>query len=88
MKPLTQLTARFTPFMAVNSTVVQFIDQSYDPDGNIVAWNWDFGDGLTSNEQNPKHEYSLAGNYVVSLTVTDDDDNTDNITIEVSVSSA
>ena len=88
MKPLTQLTARFTPFMAINSTVVQFIDQSYDPDGNIVAWNWDFGDGLTSNEQNPKHEYSLAGNYVVSLTVTDDDDNTDNITIEVSVSSA
>ncbi|MGM0581281.1 MAG: PKD domain-containing protein [Bacteroidota bacterium] len=31
-------------------------------------WEWDFGDGNTSTEQNPMHAYSEAGNYEVSLT--------------------
>ena len=31
-------------------------------------WEWDFGDGNTSTEQNPMHVYSEAGNYEVSLT--------------------
>jgi PKD repeat protein len=31
-------------------------------------WEWDFGDGQTSSEQNPKHSYSEVGNYEVSLT--------------------
>ena len=34
-------------------------------------WKWDFGDGATSTEQNPKHTYTVAGSYTVSLTVTD-----------------
>jgi serine protease len=38
----------------------------------IVAWAWDFGDGSTSNEQNPSHTYAEPGDYVVTLTVTDD----------------
>lgn len=33
------------------------------------AVTWDFGDGQTSNEPNPKHKYAEAGNYKVSLTV-------------------
>ena len=36
---------------------------------NATEWNWDFGDGDTSTEQNPVHTYSVAGNYTVSLTV-------------------
>lgn len=35
--------------------------------------NWDFGDGYTSGEDAPTHEYTQAGNYIVTLTVTDDE---------------
>jgi len=38
--------------------------------GDIVAWEWDFGDGKTSTEPSPTHAYSEIGNYSVSLTVT------------------
>ena len=47
---------------------VQFTDLST---GNVTGWNWDFGDGTTSTEQNPSHTYTAAGTYDVSLTVTD-----------------
>lgn len=50
---------------------VAFSDQSSDPDGSIVSWDWDFGDGNSSAEQNPVHTYA-AGSYTVTLTVTDD----------------
>ena len=44
---------------------VQFTDLSK----NAAEWNWDFGDGATSTEQNPMHTYSTAGTYTVNLTV-------------------
>jgi len=47
---------------------VQFTDKST---GKLTSWKWDFGDGATSTEQNPKHTYTVAGSYTVSLTVTD-----------------
>jgi PKD repeat protein len=37
----------------------------------ITAWAWTFGDGGTSDLQSPGHEYTAAGNYDVTLTVTD-----------------
>ena len=46
---------------------VQFNDTSlYQP----TSWNWDFGDGNTSTEQNPSHTYSYAGTFTVSLNAT------------------
>jgi PKD repeat protein len=36
-----------------------------------VGWLWDFGDGQTSTEQNPTHVYAAVKTYTVSLTVTD-----------------
>ncbi|MEZ4985786.1 MAG: PKD domain-containing protein [Saprospiraceae bacterium] len=48
----------------------QFIEL---PFGNINARLWDFGDGNTSTEANPLHEYATAGQYLVSLTVFGDD---------------
>ena len=51
---------------------VQFTDTSSDPDGDdITAWQWDFGDETTADEQNPTHAYTVAGTYTVSLVVTD-----------------
>ena len=44
-----------------------FTDQST---GVIDSWLWDFGDGQTSAEQNPSHEYTTGGVFDVSLTVT------------------
>jgi len=58
---------------------------SYDEDGDIVTYLWDFGDGNTSGEADPSHTYDTYGTYIVSLTVTDDDgvNSTTTITIYV-----
>jgi len=53
--------------------VASFTDNSSDTDGTIVSWFWNFGDGKTSTERNPKHRYVKFRNYSVTLTVTDDD---------------
>jgi PKD repeat protein len=45
---------------------VQFTDKSI---GTQTNWKWTFGDGTTSTSQSPKHTYSKAGKYTVSLTV-------------------
>jgi PKD repeat protein len=50
-----------------------FIDKSKDDDGTIVAWQWSFGDGASSTERNPVHQYAGSGKYDVLLTVTDND---------------
>ena len=38
---------------------------------SAVSWSWDFGDGKTSNEQNPVHVYEKGGYYTASLVATD-----------------
>jgi len=49
------------------------------------SYEWDFGDGNSSNEQNPDHIYSLLGSYNINLTVTDAKDiqTTDSTTVYV-----
>lgn len=49
------------PFLA------QFIDLSSAETG--ITYTWDFGDGTTSNEQNPSHLFSTSGNYPITLTI-------------------
>lgn len=44
---------------------------SYDPDGYIVKYEWDMGDGTHYEGQNVNHSYQSAGQYTVTLTVTD-----------------
>jgi PKD repeat protein len=46
-------------------------DGSGDPDGTIVAYYWNFGDGTTSTDPNPAHTYTAPGRYTATLTVTD-----------------
>jgi len=63
--PVADFTANQTS--ACGSIEVQFTDQSlYNP----TSWLWDFGDGASSEEENPSHTYSTAGNYTVSLKAT------------------
>ena len=58
---------------------------SYDPDGTIAAFAWDFGDGDTSNDANPSHTYVDAGTYNAVLTVTDDLGATDSAIVTIDV---
>ena len=62
----------YTYKLANNNTAVvtTFTDLSFDQNGSIVSWLWDFGDGTTSTEKSPVHSYAL-GNYTVTLKVTD-----------------
>ena len=55
-----------TPTSGLNPLTVAFSDAS---SGVIDSWNWDFGDGMTSTDQNPSHLYSEAGTFFVGLEV-------------------
>jgi PKD repeat protein len=42
-----------------------------DPEGNLLSYSWDFGDGNSSTEVSPLHEYPSPGEYTVEVTVSD-----------------
>jgi PKD repeat protein len=48
-------------------------------------YNWDFGDGGSSNQQNPSHTYNSAGNYTATLMVTDSASNQDSDSLTITV---
>lgn len=59
---------------------------SYDPDGVIISYKWDFGDGTpVGSGVSVNHTYGAAGSYVVTLTVMDDGGSidTDSVTVDV-----
>lgn len=64
---------------------INFTDASTIGSGNIQSWDWDFGNGTSSTQQNPTKTYSAANDYTVTLTVTSDQGCTDNITQTVTV---
>ncbi len=49
-------------------------NQSSDMDGSVISLHWDLGDGNTSEGWTVSHSYRWPGEYVVRLTITDDDD--------------
>ena len=51
---------------------VDFSDLTSDTDDVISSYEWDFGDGMTSNEKSPSHQYDDYGDYQVTLTVETD----------------
>jgi PKD repeat protein len=59
---------------------------SADRDGRIVRYVWDFGDGTADNGVEVIHVYNAAGNYQVTLTVTDNGDLSDSATQTVQIS--
>jgi len=56
----------YTPTSPVAGQAIQFTDTST---GSPTSWQWSFGDGATSNSQNPSHAYTTAASYTVTLTV-------------------
>ncbi len=58
--------AMFYYYPGTMQNSIQFTDASI---GDPTSWTWDFGDGNTSTEQNPEHVYSEAGDYLVSLSI-------------------
>ncbi|MFN8145402.1 MAG: PKD domain-containing protein [Bacteroidia bacterium] len=62
----------FSSGTACAGTVIPFLDQSTISGGTITAWTWFFGNGDSSNVQNPDYVYPTGGNYSVTLTATSD----------------
>lgn len=60
---------------------------SYDLDGSIVSYQWDFGDGSTDNNATTSHTYTAVGTFTATLTVTDDKNATGTDTASVTVTS-
>jgi len=83
-------TASFTTGMstpAPGEDVTFDASGSSDPDSSIASYAWNFGDGATANGQSVTHSYDSAGDYTVTLSVTDDDDASATASTMVSVSS-
>jgi PKD repeat protein len=81
-------TAAYT-FSPTNPTAGQSVSfngsGSSDPDGNVVQWQWSFGDGQSATGQFVNHSYGSSGTYTITLTVRDDDGATDSETQQISV---
>jgi len=65
----------------INQTISFDASGCTDPDGTIVSYSWDFGDGNMSQLQNPTHTYNQEGSYTVMLTITDNDGLTNTTTL-------
>ena len=59
--------------------------KSYDSDGEIIKYAWDFGDGTTGEGEKVEHIYSTIGEFIAKLTVTDNDGLTDTDTTLVEI---
>ena len=62
-----------------------FTNTSFDPDDDVLTFEWDFGDGSGSTAASPTHTFDVGGNYIVTL-LADDGTTTDSVTTGVSVS--
>ena len=76
-------TADFTFDNVCQNETFSATDQSSVANGSIVSWFWTFGDGSTSTDQNPTHNYATSGTYDVTLTVTTDNGCTHTVSKEV-----
>lgn len=58
---------------------------SFDEDGEIVEYTWNFGDGGSAIGENVSHSFSEAGSFLVSLTVSDDEGESDSASLVISI---
>jgi len=67
---------------------VIFTGSATDADGQVVGYNWSFGDGQTSSSAWPSHTYQSAGSFTARLTVTDEAGASASASVVISVGSA
>jgi KaiC/GvpD/RAD55 family RecA-like ATPase/PKD repeat protein len=90
LKTLQSPVASFTyspssPF--AGESVLFNASDSFDPDGSIVNYSWDFGDDNITAVANPViiHTYSVSGSFTVALTVFDNDGYSDSFSVALNV---
>ena len=66
-------------------TVAFDASNSFDPDGTIESFSWDFGDGETGEGASVEHTYAEAGEYLATLTATDDRGGQGTLTLSIVV---
>lgn len=72
--------------IATDSNTIQFqAENSWDPDGTVISYHWDFDDGNVSDKINPVHQFSKDGIYEITLTVTDDLGKTGSSTFDIRI---
>jgi PKD repeat protein len=66
-------------------TVTFDASASYDPDGSIVGYSWNFGDGATGSGRVTSHTYTADGTFPIRLTVTDNEGKTGSTTKSITI---
>jgi hypothetical protein len=71
--------SNWMPVACINTSDQTHFDGSgsFDHEGSIVLYSWDFGDGATATGMTATHTYNSPGIYLVTLTVTDNASNSD-----------
>ena len=59
--------------------------KSIDPDGNIIHYRWDFGDGEEREGLEAEHTYTKPGRYTITLTVTDNNGITNTLSKSINI---
>jgi len=72
-KPIADLNAGEPYHGSVNTNITFDGSNSYDSDGTVTKWFWDFGDNTSGTGKICNHTYSKVGKYMVTLTVTDNE---------------
>ena len=79
------VTASFSATNVCQKVATVFTDQSTVTSGNIINWEWSFGDTSTSTGQSPLYTYPAAGTYQVQLRITSNEGCSDSIAKPVTV---
>jgi PKD repeat protein len=78
-----------TPTSGTAPLAVKFSSAgSFDPDGTITAYLWNFGNGVTKTNANPSYTYKTGGSYTAQLIVTDNQGATGTNTVGIAVQPA
>ncbi|PNX46191.1 MAG: hypothetical protein BV459_06920, partial [Thermoplasmata archaeon M11B2D] len=75
----------YGPYHGAMTEPLQFTGEAFGGTPPYTSYHWEFGDGNTSDDQNPTHTYAHRGNYTAVLTVTDDTGNHSSDTAAVEI---
>lgn len=73
------------PFRGTAPLTVALRADAHDPDGEIVSYAWDLGDGGRSAADSLSHTYRQPGQYTAQLSVTDDDEQVTSTSVQIIV---